>query len=191
MHATAPSNPLARHTAAPHAADEGGPAEPADPDQPPGLGVSVHAQLDEPPPWLGWLRDQSRRLAELAGVREGRVSIAIVDDALMAELHEQYKGVAGTTDVLTFDLREGPGGADDPGAPGIDADVAVCIDEAGRQAAARGHAVRLELLLYVVHALLHLTGYDDDTDEHAAAMHAREDELLTAAGFGAVYDQRQ
>jgi ssRNA-specific RNase YbeY (16S rRNA maturation enzyme) len=38
-----------------------------------------------------------------------------------------------------------------------------------------------------VHGLLHLQGYDDHTAADARAMHRREDELLTAAGFGAVF----
>ena len=38
-----------------------------------------------------------------------------------------------------------------------------------------------------MHGLLHLLGYDDTSPEAAAAMHAREDELLQTAGYGPVY----
>ena len=119
-------------------------------------------------------------LGEL-GYTGGNWSITLVDDRAMGELHARTMGDARTTDVLTFDLR----GDDD--ATGLDLDTVICVAEARRQAAARGHAVHDEVLLYAVHSLLHVSGYDDLTPRQARAMHAREDELLTRLGVGAVY----
>ena len=79
--------------------------------------------------------------------------------------------------MLTFDLR------DDADAD-LEGDVALCVDEAARRAAERGHPVRDEVLLYAVHGLLHLLGEDDHTPADYARMHAREDALLTAIGVG-------
>ena len=69
----------------------------------------------------------------------------------------------------------------------VEGDVVVCVDEARRQAVNRGHEVRAEVLLYAVHGLLHLLGYDDHEPDSAAAMHDREDTLLAALGVGRVY----
>src|SRR5690606_1916317 len=80
----------------------------------------------------------------------------------------------------TFDLRDGEAGA-------LDGEIVLCVDEAVRQARQRRHDARLELLLYAVHGLLHLLGYDDHDPKDAAKMHRREDELLRAAGLGDVY----
>lgn len=107
----------------------------------------------------------------------------VVDDAQMAEAHERWGGVPGTTDVLTFDLRDGRAAHDGE----IDADVLVCVDEARRQAEARGLAVVHELLLYVLHAMLHCMGYDDHDDEDFRAMHEREDAVLREIGVGDVF----
>jgi len=104
----------------------------------------------------------------------------VVGDEEMAAAHARHSGVPGTTDVLTFDLREDPDGP-------LDADVMVCADEAERQAAARGHAVEREVLLYAVHAVLHCLGEDDRDEASAARMHAREDEVLRAIGVGATF----
>ncbi len=101
----------------------------------------------------------------------------------MAELHERTTGVQGTTDVLTFDLRDDP----DPSNPVLDADVVLCTDEARRQASERGHAIVAELTLYLVHALLHCTGHDDHDDDAYARMHEAEDRVLRAIGLGAVF----
>lgn len=138
---------------------------------------------DVDPPLEGWLDVQLAGIAESAteaALLRGELAVTVVDDAAMADLHKRYKGAAGTTDVLTFDLREH---SRDP----LEGDIVICLDEAARQAATRGHDVRVEALLYAVHGLLHLLGEDDEREEDAARMHRREDELLTAAGFGAVF----
>lgn len=126
-----------------------------------------------------YLRNHLPRLIEAAGVDVAELGVAVVDDEAMAELHRRHMGIDGPTDVLTFDLSDRPGE--------VVGDVAICLDEARRQAAERGHAVELEVLLYALHAVLHLTGYDDVDEASAAAMHAREDELLRAVGLPAVY----
>ena len=135
---------------------------------------------DVEPPLSGWLDVHLVRIAAIAGVKGGELSVTVVDDSTMADLHERYKQVPGTTDVLTFDLR------DSTDAP-LEGDVVICLDEAIRQASRRGHSVRLEALLYAVHGLLHLLGEDDASEQHAARMHRREDELLVAAGLGTAF----
>jgi probable rRNA maturation factor len=155
---------------------------PADRDDDP-LPLCVELTLmtgDTDPPVAGWLEPQLSRIAAAAGAGCGRLALALVDDAEMTRLNERYKSHSGTTDVLCFDLR------DDDSEP-LDADVVICRDEAQRQASRRGHDVRLEVLLYGVHALLHLLGHDDHDPAAAAAMHRREDALLVAAGFSPVY----
>jgi len=94
--------------------------------------------------------------------------------------NQQYAKKQNTTDVLSFDLR------DDPEAP-LDAEIVICRDQAMRQAQMRGHEPRMELLLYALHGLLHLIGYDDQSSQQATQMHQREDELLVKAGFPPVY----
>lgn len=113
------------------------------------------------------------------------VELSIVDDATMAELHLFHSGVEGTTDVLTFDLREGSAGP-------LDVEIVVCLDEARRMAGAGsgGCAVERELLLYLLHGALHCLGHDDHDPEGFARMHEREDEILRAIGVGAVFDER-
>lgn len=125
-------------------------------------------------------------LAAVAGpyvrtcLRGGDVRIRVVGDDEMERAHRQYSNVPGTTDVLTFDLREAKAGP-------LDTDLLVCLDEAGRAAAGRGHPVRNEVLLYALHGVLHCVGEDDHDDAACAQMHAREDGLLSAIGVGAVY----
>jgi probable rRNA maturation factor len=110
----------------------------------------------------------------------GEVRVMIVGDEQMDAAHRRYSGVAGTTDVLTFDLRDNPAGP-------LDTDLLVCVDEAARQAAARGHDRARELLLYAVHGVLHCLGEDDTDEASAERMHAREDAVLRAIGVGTTF----
>ncbi len=127
------------------------------------------------------MQDAARVLGQLDAT--GQVRVKIVDDAQMALAHERYSQVSGTTDVLTFDLRTQPDDLSEP----LDTDLLVCYDQAARQCENYGHSVERELLLYIVHGVLHCLGYDDHTDADATAMHAREDALLIQAGFGPIY----
>ena len=144
--------------------------------------VDLSVLVAEPYPQLsGWIEPLLVRAAAAAGLVGGHVSIVVVGDTQMTELNRQYRGRQGTTDVLTFDLRE------PPGVGPVEADVAISLDEATCQSVVRGHDVRLEVLLYAVHGLLHLSGFDDGDSTEAERMHRREDELLVGLGFNATY----
>jgi probable rRNA maturation factor len=87
--------------------------------------------------------------------------ISLVDDTTIARLHEEFMGIPGATDVITFQHGE----------------IIVSLDTAARVAAGLGRSTADEVLLYCIHGLLHLYGYDDTTPSARAAMHARQDEL--------------
>lgn len=139
------------------------------------------------------LLGNAARLALAAeGVRAAQISIAVVDAPAMSALHRRYCGVAGPTDVLTFDL----GGAAADETEKLEGEVVVCAEVARREALRRlGRAARTqwlstaraELALYVVHGILHLCGYDDHLPADFAAIHAREDEILQYLGVGSVF----
>ena len=109
------------------------------------------------------------------------MSLALVGDARMAKLHEQFMGIPGPTDVLTFPLDEDKRGRATAG------EVVVCVPEAARRAKAGGEKLERELLLYALHGLLHLCGYDDRTDRDFRRMHRTEDMILTKLGVGPVF----
>jgi probable rRNA maturation factor len=163
------------------------------PDEPPSIHIELVQHTDISDTQLeGWLDQQVKRAVELCEVKQAQLNLVIVADDEMAELHEQYTGVAGTTDVLTFDLNQSAEGGSPPGsdqAPSaLESDIILCLDEAKRQADQRGHEPRHELLLYAVHGLMHLLGEDDHDEAAYQRMHAREDALLQQMGFGPLFD---
>ncbi len=128
------------------------------------------------------------------------LSVAVVSDTEIAELHEKYMNIKGATDVLTFDLagqhHAGARAADSTGFAGttrcaggrhVEGEIVVSADTAKRRAEEHAHPVAAELALYVVHGTLHLLGMDDATEQQAMKMHEMEDEILTAIGVGRIY----
>jgi probable rRNA maturation factor len=109
------------------------------------------------------------------------LSIALVGDRRMSELHEQFMGIPGPTDVLTFPLE-----LDRRGRP-LSGEVVICVPEARRRGTAEGTGLRREALLYALHGLLHLCGFDDRTRSDYATMHRTEDAILTTLGIGPVF----
>lgn len=118
--------------------------------------------------WRRLVAAAARATVQREGGAPGRLSIAVVRDSAIAELHERYLGLPGPTDVMAFDLGDGE----------LDGQIVVSADAARREARARRLPFEQELLRYVVHGTLHLLGHRDDTPARAARMHAIEDELL-------------
>jgi probable rRNA maturation factor len=113
-------------------------------------------------------RAEIERLVALAlasaGVAEGHVAVAFVDEARMAELNAAHRGVQGPTDVLSFPV-DGGGAIAGPPALRELGDVVICP------------ARTADLREAVVHGALHLTGMDHETDD--GEMLALQAELLS------------
>lgn len=102
----------------------------------------------------------------------------LVGERKMRQLNREFAGVRGTTDVLAFDLQEGP----EAPCGDIAGEVIVNAALAAREARRRDKSPVDELLLYVVHGVLHLCGYRDGDDEQRGRMRAAERAVLADIG---------
>jgi probable rRNA maturation factor len=118
----------------------------------------------------GVLTQLVRFVAQAEGQRLGQIDLAIVGKSEITAHNRRWLRHDRATDVISFDLSGET--------PGLCGQLIVCGEVAAEQAGLRGLPARQELMLYVVHGLLHLMGYDDDAIRAAAKMHAREEELL-------------
>jgi probable rRNA maturation factor len=119
------------------------------------------------------------------------LSVLLVDEPAMTELHVRWMGEEGPTDVLAFPMDElrppQPGGShadpsstEPPGIPGLLGDVVICPQIAATQARRARHSMTDEIDLLCTHGILHLLGYDHaDAAEHAT-MFGLQDRLLAA-----------
>jgi len=96
-----------------------------------------------------------------------------VGDRAIRRLHHDHLGLDSATDVLAFPFA---------GAGGLLGEVVASADTAWREARARGVRPADELLLYVVHGVLHLLGFDDHAPADRKRMRAAERRALRAAG---------
>ena len=94
--------------------------------------------------------------------KSGEVSVWLISDRRLALLHRKFLGQSGPTDVLTFQHGE----------------IFISVDTARRHARAFGNSLPRELKLYIVHGLLHLHGFDDQTPSEAHKMKAAQERIL-------------
>lgn len=85
------------------------------------------------------------------------VTVVFVSDRRMAELNRTWRGKRGTTDVLSFPSGEEKGQ--------ILGDIVISVGRARDQARANGLSFEAEISQLILHGLLHLCGYDHETDE--------------------------
>ena len=130
---------------------------------------------------VAYLRRYLLRARRMIKTTLREMSVALVGNRKMAELHERFMNIPGPTDVLTFELDHDGKGRVTAG------EVVVCVPYAVNQAKKRGVRVEKELLLYGLHGMLHLCGLDDRNEVDFAHMHHREDEILKRLGVGAVF----
>lgn len=125
------------------------------------------------------------RVAAEAGIPEQdcEISIALADDAMVRRLNRDYRGKDRTTNVLSF-----PAG--DPGAPGrprLIGDIVVALETVEAEARVAGKPIGDHMAHLVVHGVLHLLGYDHETEAEAAAMEALEIGILAGLGIDNPY----
>ena len=102
-------------------------------------------------PWI----DRVAEMLDVIGKADASVTVAFVSDKKIRELNRQFRRVDKATDVLSF-----PSDSDD----GDLGDIAISIQTASRQAKQNGLTLDGEIAQLILHGLLHLSGYDHETD---------------------------
>jgi probable rRNA maturation factor len=98
----------------------------------------------------------------------GKVTVLLTTDKEIRRLNRHFRGFNKPTDVLSF-----PASA--VIADAVAGDLAISVHTAARQAAEQGHALGSEVKILILHGLLHLAGYDHETDD--GQMGRREEKL--------------
>ena len=126
------------------------------------------------------LRRLVKYVADEEGCRILSIDVAIVSADEIERLDRKYLNREGITDVMSFDLSE-------VGSDELDGQIVVCADAAVVQSKHYGLDVQDELMLYVIHGLLHLIGYDDTSADLASKMRVRQKQILE--NFKKLYGQ--
>jgi probable rRNA maturation factor len=129
----------------------------------------------------------ANRMLRQLGLREAELSVALTDDEEIHELNRVFRHRNQPTDVLAFSMREGEPMGGHPVGDAANArgevlgDVVVSIETARRQAARRRRALEREVCELLAHGLLHLVGYDHQTQDEARVMGVETRRLCRAA----------
>jgi probable rRNA maturation factor len=176
---------------------------PAEPEPPERLSVTI---LEVSGDWSRFTsRDEAiasaaaavARNPQCAQARDAEVCVVLADDALLRSLNRAYRGKDAPTNVLSFPFQAAPGAAESrerPGAaeprhlgpsaaePSHLGDVVLAAETVRREAAGQGIPPAHHLQHLVVHGLLHLLGFDHDTEAQAEAMERLEAQILATLG---------
>jgi len=105
------------------------------------------------------------------------VTIAFVSDRKMRELNNEFRGKKTTTDVLSFPFEADEFEKDE----NVLGDIVISLEQAQKQAAENNLEFETEVKQLILHGILHLCGYDHETDD--GEMNARELELREKLGI--------
>lgn len=122
------------------------------------------------PAQLSWLKRFAEKcLKDESLQRKGQLLIVFVDNQKIQEINRQFFGRDRSTDVIAFsyNAEEETWG-----------EIIISIDRAEEQAREYGVTLQNEVARLAVHGILHLAGYEDETDELKSVMHCKEDEYL-------------
>lgn len=154
--------------------------------KPPLLTLEVQKALDGGDRALVPKKHQIRRWAQAALRTDAEVTVRLVGEAEGRELNRGYRGKDYATNVLTFVYGEEDGAPTIEGAP-LMGDLVLCLPVVVREAAEQGKPLDAHFAHLVVHGMLHLQGYDHESDDEAEAMESVEREILAGLGYADPY----
>ena len=95
------------------------------------------------------------------------VEISIVDDAKISEVHDHFMHIPGATDVITFSYADAALG-----------EIVISAETARSHGAEYGYSLETELMLYIIHGLLHLAGHEDEDPAERETMERIQLQIL-------------
>ncbi len=118
--------------------------------------------------------------------KKTQLSVLIVDNAYINELNLIYRGVNEPTDVLSFsmnELGEDEPDFDFPGDISILGDIVISLEQAKKQSIEYRHSLEREVGYLIAHGILHLIGYDHETEDEKAVMRDFEERIMKDVGL--------
>ena len=121
---------------------------------------------------------QFRKWAKLALRADAEIALRVVDEAEGQALNRDYRGKDYATNVLTFPLAE---------EPLLMGDIVLCAPVVAREAETQQKPLLAHYAHLTVHGVLHLQGYDHETEAEAEIMETLETEIITQLGYADPY----
>jgi probable rRNA maturation factor len=140
------------------------------------MGVLIDNRQERRKLSLSTIRKKAQAVLNALDNPDAELSVVIVDDSEISELNQKYLNRSGATNVIAFPMREGEFTNISPQLLG---DVLISIDAAQREGALSGISTDQRFDQLLIHGILHLLGYDHETnDDDARQMEEKSAELL-------------
>lgn len=140
--------------------------------------LTLSLQFADPSHRAALARHKVMRWMRAALEAPGEITVRIVDADEGRALNNEFRGKDYATNVLTFDYQH---------EPVVMADLVLCAPVVEREAKEQSLDLAAHYAHLLVHGTLHAQGYDHEADDEAAAMEARESEVMLALGFADPY----
>jgi probable rRNA maturation factor len=140
------------------------------------IALEIQQEIESPAGIEKELKAAAYILLKNEHVLSAMITILLTDDKTMRSLNRQFRSEDKSTDVLSFPFGEELGLLGDQ--PPYLGDVAISVPYARRQAEAQGHSTTAEIQLLAIHGILHLLGYDHDTQDAKGKMWAVQRQVL-------------
>jgi len=108
-----------------------------------------------------FLEKVAEKTLKILRIKIPEISIVLVSETKIKELNRKYRKINRVTDVLAFDYGE----------------IIICLPQAKRQAKQLGHSLKKELAILLIHGILHLAGYNDETKKDFNKMLKKQEEI--------------
>jgi len=108
----------------------------------------------------------------LLGIPSSQASILLCDNKFIRKLNRKFFNESGVTDVISFPLKDATN-------PQYLGEVVVCVEEAVKLAKVYSNTWQEELVLYLIHGILHIIGFDDIKAKDRLKMQAKQEKILS------------
>ena len=139
-----------------------------------------------------------REAASACTQEDVEISLSFVSLDEIHELNRMYRNVDRPTDVLSFPMFESTKELEEACKVGREegmtislGDVVICMDKIRQQAEEFGHSQERETAYLFTHSVLHLLGYDHESEEEKRQMRQREEEIMEIIGLGRETDENR
>lgn len=109
-----------------------------------------------------YFQEQIHNVLKKSPLDFSELSVAFISGSEIRALNKRYRQKDKITDVLSFDY-------------GDSCEIVICLSQAKKQAQEAGHSLNIEILALLIHALLHLKGYDHEDDDEGAEIMAKKE----------------
>lgn len=120
------------------------------------------------------IKDAVKRVLGEEG-KDAKLSIALVDNNEIKKLNDRFLGINEVTDVIAFPLNNNE--------YCINGEIIVSVEKAIEVTNTSRSSIEGEIILYILHGILHLLGYNDNNEKNAKIMHERESQILATLGY--------